>query len=318
MAMNSQQLETIRRHYRTHTHKQIAAMIGVSHHAVRNACSKNGWKKRDDAWTDEELAKLVSWYLRPGAGGKDTLRLEVLAQELGRCKSNVCRKARAIGLTRSNRRVLLTSSLEKLSKRAKKQIAEKGHPKGALGLKHSKKTRRKIGQKSAKQWAEMRKRPMLLELRRQQQVGTNIERYGTGSPVHALNNGRNAYSRCRRGMRDDLGFFVRSRWEANYARYLRWLEERGEIAAWEYEPITFRFEGVQRGPYTYKPDFKVVEGDGTVAFHEVKGWMDSASKGKLKRFAKFFPQYKLVIIEQKAYRSIERKLSGVIAGWEHQ
>jgi hypothetical protein len=119
-------------------------------------------------------------------------------------------------------------------------------------------------------------------------------------------------------VREDLGIFVRSRWEANYARYLKWLEARGDIAAWEYEPLTFRFEGVSRGPYTYKPDFKVVETDGTVAFHEVKGWMDSASRGKLKRFAKFYPAQKLVVIDQASYRSIARQVSSVIPNWEHE
>jgi hypothetical protein len=318
MAMNAQQLEIIRRHYRTHTHKQIAAMVGKSHHAVRNACSEKGWKKRKDEWTDEELAKLIAWYARPGGQGKDTLCLEALAKELGRCKANVCRKARAVGLTSLRRPLLLAASLEKLSQRTKKQIAEHGHPRGALGLKHSAKTRKQIGRKSTKQWEKLRQRPMLLELRRKQQISTNLERYGTASPVQAFNHGRNVYSRCKRGVRDDLGFFVRSRWEANYARYLKWLEERGDIAAWEYEPITFRFDGVQRGPYTYKPDFKVITHDGAVAFHEVKGWMDSASKGKLKRFAKFYPQHRLVVIDQKTYRDIERKVSGLIPKWEHQ
>lgn len=123
--------------------------------------------------------------------------------------------------------------------------------------------------------------------------------------------------RCRRGRREDLGFFVRSRWEANYARYLRWLHERGDIAAWEYEPVTFHFEGVKRGPYAYTPDFRVVEKDGTEVFHEVKGWMDSASRGKLKRFAKLFPDRRLAVIDQRTYRSIERKVSSVIPNWEH-
>jgi hypothetical protein len=123
--------------------------------------------------------------------------------------------------------------------------------------------------------------------------------------------------RCHRGRREDLGFFVRSRWEANYARYLKWLHGRGDIAAWEYEPVTFRFEGVSRGPYAYTPDFRVVERDGTEVFHEVKGWMDPASRGKLKRFAKFHPGRKLAVIDRRTYRSIERKVSTVIPHWEH-
>ena len=33
--------------------------------------------------------------------------------------------------------------------------------------------------------------------------------------------------------------FFRSRWEANYARYLEWLCSIGQIAKWEHEPQTF-------------------------------------------------------------------------------
>ncbi len=318
MAMTQQDLDTIRRHYLTHTHKQIAAMIGKSYHAVRNACSDNSWTKRDDRWTDEEIAKLIAWYVRPGGQAKDTLRLDVLAEELGREKANVCRKAKILGLTKMARPVVLEESRKRISQHAKQRIAENGHPRGALGMKHSEATRKVLSEKSKRGWAERRKRPILAVVRRVQTARTNIERYGTASPVQAINRGQNVYSRCRRGVREDLGFFVRSRWEANYARYLKWLEARGDIAAWEYEPLTFRFDGVQRGPYTYKPDFKVIEKDGTVAFHEVKGWMDSASKGKLKRFAKFFPQHKLVLVDQKAYRPIERTLASVIPHWEHE
>jgi hypothetical protein len=318
MPITKKQLEIVRDHYLTHTHKQIADMIGASHHAVRNACSDNGWIKRDDRWTDAEIAKLIAWYVRPGGHAKDTLRLDVLAKELGREKGNVCRKARTLGLTKMARPVALDESRKIMSERQKRHLAEHGHPRGALGLKHSPETRKKLGKMSAEHWEHVRSRPMLLEIRRKKTIATNLERYGTASPVQAINKGRNVYSRCRRGVREDLGIFVRSRWEANYARYLKWLEARGDIAAWEYEPLTFRFEGVSRGPYTYKPDFKVFETDGTVAFHEVKGWMDSASRGKLKRFAKFYPAQKLVVIDQASYRSIARQVSSVIPNWEHE
>ena len=41
--------------------------------------------------------------------------------------------------------------------------------------------------------------------------------------------------------------YARSRWEANYARYLEWLRANGSIAKWEHEPETFWFEGIKRG-----------------------------------------------------------------------
>src|SRR5690348_13804250 len=100
----------------------------------------------------------------------------------------------------------------------------------------------------------------------------------------------NAYSRAKRGRRADLeDRFFRSAWEANYARYLNFLKDSHEITDWEYEPETFIFHGVTRNPLSYLPDFKVIENDGSVVYHEIKGWMDSKSKSKLRRMAKFYP-----------------------------
>lgn len=313
-----EELLLIQNHYRTHSHSDIAKMIGRSTASVRNVCSDRGWTTRNDHWSDEHLSLLIAWYTRPGGGGRDTIRLQDLAKSIGRTKVAVCIKARALGLTDQSRPLLLDKSKDAISRRTKKQIAENGHPRGALGMRHSPDTLAAISKKSKAHWEFIKDKPILMHGRKAKTLRTNIERYGTASPAHATNKGQNVYSRCRRGVREDLGIFVRSRWEANYARYLKLLQERGDIAAWEYEPTTFRFDGVSRGPYTYKPDFKVIGKDGVVAFHEVKGWMDSASRGKLKRFAKFYPSCTLVVIDQKAYRQIERTLSAVIPHWESE
>ena len=63
-------------------------------------------------------------------------------------------------------------------------------------------------------------------------------------------------------------------------------KDQGEILKWEYEPETFWFEKIKRGVRTYTPDFKVTEKDGSIIFHEVKGYMDARSKTKLKRMKK--------------------------------
>ena len=94
--------------------------------------------------------------------------------------------------------------------------------------------------------------------------------------------GRQSNRTIRRGggKREDLGFYVRSGWEANYARYLKWLVSIRHIARWEYEPETFEFP-VKRGSRFYTPDFKITNLDGTIEFHEVKGWMDQASRTRI-------------------------------------
>ena len=128
-------------------------------------------------------------------------------------------------------------------------------------------------------------------------------------------------NRAKSGIRADLGIYVRSSWEANYARYLNWLIDVGEIKGWQYEADTFEFEGIKRGTRFYTPDFKVflnhsVECEYPIEYHEVKGWMTPKSVTQLKRMAKYHPDIKIILIDQKAYRSIERDVKGFIPNWE--
>lgn len=110
--------------------------------------------------------------------------------------------------------------------------------------------------------------------------------------------------------------YYRSRWEANYARYLEWLRVRGDIADWKHEPETFWFDAIKRGVRSYLPDFRVWDTLGDSVLHEVKGWMDSRSKTTLRRMAKYHPQEKIVVIRERQYNEIARKLSPLIEGWE--
>lgn len=110
--------------------------------------------------------------------------------------------------------------------------------------------------------------------------------------------------------------YFRSRWESNYGRYLQWLKKHGEIADWEHEPDTFWFEGIKRGCVSYLPDFKVTNNDGSIEYHEVKGYMDAKSKTKIKRMAKYHPDVKLVVIDKKPYKEIQRKVGRFVSGWE--
>ena len=112
--------------------------------------------------------------------------------------------------------------------------------------------------------------------------------------------GFNTYSRCKRGWYECNGkrIFMRSGWELKYARILDARIDAGEILKWEYEAETFEFEKIKRGTRSYTPDFKIWLPDGSVVFHEVKGWMDAKSKTRIKRMAKYFPDVTLVIISK--------------------
>lgn len=111
-------------------------------------------------------------------------------------------------------------------------------------------------------------------------------------------------------------WFMRSVWESNYARYLQWLFEHGEILAWEHEPQTFWFLNIKRGVRSYLPDFKVYRPDNTHYWVEVKGYMDAKSKTKLKRFKKYYPDEELLLIDGKWFRASNAKWRLIIKDWE--
>lgn len=126
----------------------------------------------------------------------------------------------------------------------------------------------------------------------------------------------NPHARGVKGIRDDLhGIYMRSRWEANVARFLDVLVMCGHIERWEYEPQVFHFP-VKRGNKTYTPDFLVHPVGGDHYWLEVKGWMDKPSRIKIKRFGIHFPKERLVIVDEKAYRELEKQFADVIPNWE--
>lgn len=126
----------------------------------------------------------------------------------------------------------------------------------------------------------------------------------------------NLHTSAKGGTRPDIGIYVRSRWEANYARYLIHLKEQGTIASWEYEPDTFEFARIARGNRHYTPDFKVTLPDGSVEYHEVKGWMNDDSRVKLNRMARYYPDVKIILIDQKVYRGLAKSMRDTLPGWE--
>lgn len=128
----------------------------------------------------------------------------------------------------------------------------------------------------------------------------------------------NPYTNVRSGRRADLGDrFFRSAWEANFARYLNFLQENGDIHHWDYEPDTFWFEAIKRGTRSYMPDFKVWDSEESEPYYyEVKGWMDAKSKTKLKRMAKYYPEIKIILFGKKEYTSLRKTLAAVIPNWE--
>lgn len=93
---------------------------------------------------------------------------------------------------------------------------------------------------------------------------------------------------------DSIGgkeYHYRSKFERNWALYLQFLKETGEIIEWEYEVVLFNFQnqGYETGPFMYRPDFKVTEKDGHILYQECKGWHDGATNRKFQRTLVCYP-----------------------------
>ena len=121
------------------------------------------------------------------------------------------------------------------------------------------------------------------------------------------------------GRRRDLGDkYFRSRWESNYARYLNWLIEQKQVLSWEYEPDTFEFKNIKKGTRFYTPDFKVFFNDGHIEYHEVKGWDYPKGKTARRRFAKYYPEHILILIDASWFKAIMRQgIDKLITNWEY-
>jgi hypothetical protein len=140
-----------------------------------------------------------------------------------------------------------------------------------------------------------------------------ISRKLTGFMPKNLIGGNGSYPNVQRGDYECSkgSVYFRSKWEANYALYLDMLLKTDEILNWEYEADVFVFEEIKFGSRSYRPDFKVFKTD-SIEYHEVKGYMDSRSKTKLKRMEKYYPEVNLKLIQRDQYQSILKSLKGVI------
>ncbi len=284
-------------------------------------------------WTEEEVAWLREMY--PTHGRK------FCADKLGRPVAQIRSKAARLGLRidhtssfcqewqsraaqskvgrlrpeqaevmRQNHRdgKLLKTPEQKaaIGRRTKNRIQEQGHPRGMLGKKHTEAMRAQAAITSKERWESLSEEEKHAILLKSQQTrvanGTPIRPHGSWKAGWRTVGGQTAY--------------FRSRWEANYARFLEWQKDRGDILSWEHEPKTFWFEDVKRGTVSYLPDFSVATKDGKIEYHEVKGWMDARSKTKIARMRKYYPEVKLVVVDAKSYRKLAALVRLTIAGWE--
>lgn len=323
--------------------EEISKILNRTTASIRNKAWRLKITDTSDNWTPEEIDILRLEY--------KSYNLRELSDKIGKNKTNVCRKAKEIGLDRTKRKKEVRKShscyikglfldkngnslpeeektkirselmkkhykdhpeaREATGKRARKYIKEFGHPRGMLGKHQSKEVRDAMSKRVKEMWEDPSSPFNTTEFREKasdrmvNDRKQNPEKY------------RKAYSRGHQGKRGDLGgLYVRSSWEANYARYLNTLVKSGEIYKWEYEPDTFWFLTIKRGVRSYLPDFKIWRCENSTPYYvEVKGWMDDKSKTKLKRMAKYYPDIKIVLFQNAEYKEL-KKISDKIPMWE--
>lgn len=256
----------------------VADKLKISGQTVHRRLSAEGLIIAN-RWTPEEDALLAEIYDRAGDSKGFLFECEAIFKKH---KTNICRRAKKLGLTNKNRKPT-EETVESMVERMKEYLRVNGHPKGMLGKKHTKENIRKFSeiqkniQNSFSDEEKKEKITKMLETRK-----SNV----------SSRTSVNSYSRTKSGRREDLNCFFRSKVEANFARFLNHIG-----IGWVYEPKVFFFDGISRGCISYTPDFYAPQLD---KWYEVKGWMDQDSTTRLKRFLKYHPEEaaKLVIVSQ--------------------
>lgn len=278
-------LDFLATHYPTLGKNWCALRLNVSAHAIRSKASKMGLR------IDYNSPHFLEYQARAAKTkvGKKRHNQALVMKRLhkeGKLKKDETQR-KAVG------------------QRVKAWIEKNGHPRGMLGKKHTPEAKDIFRKNSKKMWENMSE-----EQRRR--IAVVCSKNGQKATMNRANASWKSAWREIGGKRN----YYRSSWEANYARYLEWLKINKEIIEWEHEPKTFWFDGIKRGCMTYLPDFRVITKTGGEEYHEVKGWMDGRSVTKIRRMAKYFPDVTLIVIDAKAYKSIQRSVCNLIKDWE--
>jgi hypothetical protein len=283
---------------------KVAAILDMCGQAVHERLVKLNAINHIRVFSDEEKKILVAEYEKAADAGK----LSDLAATMGRTKPFICRQAKLLGLTNQNRKRPYLMEVSRAAFIAWHQVNE--HPRGMLGKKHSAEAKENMGAKQRARW------DMMTDEERSEftfkQLKRKHEKLGTLVPN---NRGKATWKAGWRVIGGQKKYF-RSRWEANYARYLEFLRMEDKIKSWEHEPKTFWFEEIKRGVRSYLPDFRVVDMEGNVTFHEVKGWMDDRSKTTLARMEKFYPEVCIIVVDAKQYKKLEIEMRFLLQDWE--
>lgn len=324
-----------------YTIENLTEVFGRSPSSIRNKAYEEGFNKPNQ-WTEKEINLLKKHY--SANRKKGNLDLDKLAKKFSRDKTNICRKAREIGLTERGRK-----SSEELKEKQSKIQEKISHPhlESYYFSKNNKKYHSKdwleeqylekdlrIGEiaekldashntvsKYLKKYGIKEQREDPIGQRKQTFVcdhcGKKFEKwsslvngkkhycsYQCAAADRVQNQDGSVYSDGKIGKRSDL---ENQFFRSSWeANYARYLNFMG--IEWKYEPEEFEFEKIKRGTRFYTPDFYLPEKNQWI---EVKGWFRDKDKIKLKRFKKYYPDEfsKLVLLIEKKYEGKQAKVA---------
>lgn len=125
---------------------------------------------------------------------------------------------------------------------------------------------------------------------------------GTGNHMFGKPTGH-----AKGGYREDIGHYVRSRWEADYARVLVFLGE-----PYAYEPRTFLLTRADGAVLTYTPDFYLPR---LAKYVEIKGFMRHLDAEKIRLFGEQYPEETLEVVLKAEFAALELMYKTLVA-WE--
>lgn len=300
-------LKTIEESYKKHNNIwKVAEEVGLCGQSVwerlkkHNLINKKRKINRKDIFKDYDILKeKYNNYVDNG-------KLDELAKELNRTKNFICRKAKELGLTNKNRKLSEKHILNsKIARKNMWKIHE--HPKGMLGKKHSKDVCEKMKKINKDKWNNYSDEKKIEIIKKQ--INTRLLKYGTLNKNNKRGNWKQGWETI-----GNKNYFFRSSWEHIYAKHLFEKHINLEILNWEYEPSIFSFPEEKNCNLYYKPDFKVTNIDGSIEYHEVKGWMCERSKIKISLMNKWHKNIKLILITKDWFiknNLIKRKKNNV-------
>lgn len=275
---------------------KAASILGMCGQSVHERLKKLGIQLKQKRITREEKEIVIEYYKNTPDGDFDRYKL---LNKLPK-GTTISRIEHIVTMARVGNKNRKHNDLLK-KKQSENKMGIKPPHNGFAGFKHTPESKQKISQASKRNWKNpnypqntVTGKLKLAEVARQ-------------NGLKALNS-INTYSRCKRGYYEIPGrgsVYFRSKWEANYALYLQFMVNNGQILSWEYESQTFEFP-VKRGCRFYTPDFLVINPDKSKEYHEVKGWMDKKSKTKIKRMRIYHKEEKLVLIGESEYKNLKK------------